>query len=59
VPFVDLSVGNELDVIEQHAAMLEQHGAYFDELFNPVGFGHGVVTVAGVVFRLFSHGPYS
>ena len=34
VPFVDLSVVNELDVIEQNPAMLEKHGDYFDDLFT-------------------------
>jgi len=34
VPFVDLSIVNELDVIEQNPALLEKHGAYFGDLFT-------------------------
>jgi hypothetical protein len=34
VPFVDLSIVNELDVIEQNPAMLEKHGNYFRDLFT-------------------------
>jgi len=34
VPFVDLSIVNELDVIEQNPAMLEKHGDYFGDLFT-------------------------
>jgi hypothetical protein len=34
VPFVDLSIVNELDVIEQNPAMLEKHGNYFGDLFT-------------------------
>ncbi|MGW3612447.1 DUF6817 domain-containing protein [Micromonospora sp. NPDC005163] len=34
VPFVDLSIVNELDVIEQNPAMLEKHGTYFHDLFT-------------------------
>jgi hypothetical protein len=34
VSFVDLSIVNELDVIEQNPAMLEKHGNYFDDLFT-------------------------
>jgi hypothetical protein len=34
VPFVDLSIVNELDVIEQNPAMLEKHGTYFGDLFS-------------------------
>lgn len=34
VPFVDLSVVNELDVIDHNPAMLEKHGAYFNDLFT-------------------------
>ncbi|WP_430502906.1 DUF6817 domain-containing protein [Micromonospora trifolii] len=40
VAFVDLSIVNELDVIEQNPAMLTDHGTYFNELFTrwaPVG----------------------
>jgi len=40
VPFVDLSIVNELDVIEQNPAMLTKHGTYFSDLFTrwaPVG----------------------
>jgi hypothetical protein len=33
VPFVDLSIVNELDVIDQNPAMLEKHGTYFADLF--------------------------
>jgi len=33
VPFVDLSIVNELDVIEQNPAMLDRHGDYFRTLF--------------------------
>jgi len=33
VPLVDLSIVNELDVIEQNPAMLEKHGNYFGDLF--------------------------
>jgi hypothetical protein len=33
-PFVDLSIVNELDVIEQNPAMLEKHGSYFGDLFD-------------------------
>ena len=32
-PFVDLSIVNEFDVIEQNPAMLEEHGSYFGDLF--------------------------
>jgi hypothetical protein len=32
--FVDLSIVNELDVIEQNPAMLEKHGTYFGDLFT-------------------------
>ena len=32
-PFVDLSVVNELDVIEQNPALLGKHGDYFRDLF--------------------------
>lgn len=34
VPFVDLSIVNELDVIEQNPAMLEKQGTYFADLFT-------------------------
>ena len=34
VPFVDLSIVNELDVIEQNPALLEKHGHYFRDLFT-------------------------
>lgn len=33
-PFVDLSIVNELDVVEQDAVVAEQHGAYFRSLFT-------------------------
>ena len=33
VPFVDLSIVNELDVIEQNPALLAEHGDYFRGLF--------------------------
>lgn len=32
-PFVDLSIVNELDVIEQDRSVADKHGAYFRELF--------------------------
>ena len=32
-PFVDLSIVNELDVIEQNPALLAEHGTYFRKLF--------------------------
>lgn len=32
-PFVDLSVVNELDVVEQDPTVAEKHGAYFRSLF--------------------------
>ncbi|MEU0552746.1 DUF6817 domain-containing protein [Dactylosporangium maewongense] len=32
-PFVDLSIVNELDVIEQNPALLVKHGDYFRDLF--------------------------
>jgi hypothetical protein len=34
VAFVDLSIVNELDVIEQNPAMLKKHGNYFRDLFT-------------------------
>ena len=34
VPFVDLSIVNELDVIEQNPALLQKHGTYFTNLFT-------------------------
>ncbi|MET8311601.1 DUF6817 domain-containing protein [Micromonospora sp. NPDC005173] len=34
VPFVDLSIVNELDVIERNPAMLDKHGDYFHDLFT-------------------------
>jgi hypothetical protein len=34
IPLVDLSIVNELDVIEQNPAMLEKHGTYFRDLFT-------------------------
>ncbi|MFI5931870.1 DUF6817 domain-containing protein [Actinoplanes sp. NPDC051494] len=34
VPFVDLSIVNELDVIDHNPALLERHGAYFSDLFT-------------------------
>ena len=33
-PFIDLSIVNELDVIEQDPALLYKHGEYFRELFR-------------------------
>lgn len=33
-PFIDLSIVNELDVIEQDPALLGEHGEYFRELFR-------------------------
>jgi hypothetical protein len=33
VPFVDLTIVNELDVMEQNPAMLDRHGDYFRDLF--------------------------
>ena len=33
IPFVDLSIVNELDVIDQNPALREKHGTYFDDLF--------------------------
>lgn len=33
-PFVNLSIVNELDVIEQNPALLARHGAYFHDLFT-------------------------
>jgi hypothetical protein len=32
-PFIDLSIVNELDVIEQDRSVADKHGAYFRELF--------------------------
>ncbi|WP_306204475.1 DUF6817 domain-containing protein [Actinoplanes sp. RD1] len=32
-PFVDLSIVNELDVIEQNPGLLDKHGTYFRTLF--------------------------
>ena len=32
-PFIDLSIVNELDVMEQDPAVADKHGAYFRELF--------------------------
>jgi hypothetical protein len=34
VPFVDLSIVNELDVLEQNPALLEKHRSYFEGLFT-------------------------
>ncbi|GAA4606963.1 hypothetical protein BJY16_006088 [Actinoplanes octamycinicus] len=34
MPFVDLCVVNELDVIEHNPALLAEHGAYFHDLFD-------------------------
>jgi hypothetical protein len=33
-PFVDLSIVNELDVVEQDPELAEKHGAYFRSLFT-------------------------
>jgi hypothetical protein len=33
-PFADLTIVNELDVMEQNPAMLEKHGDYFADLFT-------------------------
>ncbi|WP_155370235.1 DUF6817 domain-containing protein [Catellatospora vulcania] len=33
-PFVDLSIVNELDVVEQDPAVAEKHGVYFRSLFT-------------------------
>ena len=33
-PFTDLSIVNELDVIEQNPELLEKHGEYFRDLFD-------------------------
>jgi hypothetical protein len=33
-PFVDLSIVNELDVVEQSSAIAEKHGSYFRKLFS-------------------------
>jgi hypothetical protein len=52
-PFVDLTVVNELDVVEHAPAIAERHGAYLGELFRSwAGLASGQVTAeAGQALR--------